>query len=136
MYIFYEDMVQSVVGHKSWRKSRSKLLISDAMTISQEATALWILKNYEKSGTTSLLKLQSLQEVQEGIGSSTVGVVRGLQSIMPSQRMSKMTGTMGMHLKRNSGRNSWRNWSGHRINNMIVERMKNTYIHQYHATMT
>ena len=40
-------MVQSVVGHKSWRKSRSKLLISEAMTISQEATALWILKNYE-----------------------------------------------------------------------------------------
>ena len=40
-------MVQSVVGHKSWHKSRSKLLISEAMTISQEATALWILKNYE-----------------------------------------------------------------------------------------
>ena len=47
MYVFYEDMVQSVVGHKSWRKSRSKLLISEAMSTSQEATALWILKNYE-----------------------------------------------------------------------------------------
>ena len=65
-------------------------------------------------------ELQSLQEVQEGIGSSTVGVVRGLQSTMPSQYMSKITGSMDMHLKRNSGRNSWINWSGHRINNMIV----------------
>jgi hypothetical protein len=49
VYIFYEHLIQSVVGHKMWRKSRVKVLISDAVTASQEATALWILKNYEET---------------------------------------------------------------------------------------
>lgn len=53
VYVFYEYLIQSVVGHKCWRKSRSKLRISEAITTSQEATALWILKNYENRWNNS-----------------------------------------------------------------------------------
>jgi len=45
--IFYNVLIQSVVGHRVWNKSKSRVLISDKVSVSQEATALWILKNYE-----------------------------------------------------------------------------------------
>ena len=45
--IFFEQLIPSVLGQKLWRKAKSSLLISECITNSQEATALWIFKNYE-----------------------------------------------------------------------------------------
>ena len=46
-YIFFENLLQSVVGHKIWRKGKYNSLISEIVTPSQEALALWIINNYE-----------------------------------------------------------------------------------------
>ena len=53
VYIFYDTLIQSVVGNKIWKKEKSESLISQEITTSQEATALWILKNYEDKWNNS-----------------------------------------------------------------------------------
>lgn len=45
--IFNAQLIQIVVGIRYWQKAKSKVLISDAITKTQEATSLWILNNYE-----------------------------------------------------------------------------------------
>ena len=67
VFMFYQDIVPCLVGRREWEMKRAVTTISDIVTPSLEAMALWIIDNYgdkwsRKGGRTEKAKYTSVKQ--------------------------------------------------------------------------